>query len=117
VEESLVGSGALVSTLSCVSDPARKITQLDADVHEIYEMVGDIQQDVRALRGSVLRQGVRLDQIESDLQGVIDEVRGVSTDLRGMAGTQRDQDAKLDQILAALAGSTVGAPWPPGPDD
>jgi hypothetical protein len=66
----------------------RKVNQLDADVHAIYDMVDDVRKDVRTLRGSVLRQGVRLDQIEADLQGVADK--------------QAEHGRKLDEILAIL---------------
>lgn len=71
-----------------MAEVERRVSQLDADVHAIYSMVDDIQKDVRTLRGSVLRQGVRLDQIESDLQGVIE--------------LQRGHSRKLDEILALL---------------
>jgi uncharacterized protein YydD (DUF2326 family) len=66
----------------------RKVTQPDADVHAIYDMVDDVRKDVRTVRGSVLRQGVRLDQIEADLQEIADK--------------QGEHGRRLDEILAIL---------------
>ncbi len=63
----------------------RKVRQLDNDVASIYELLTDLDGNVKKVQAGQLRQGSRLDQIEDRLAVV---------------------DGKLDTIVAMLGGGT-----------
>ena len=88
----------------------RRVSQLDADVHEIYGLLRDLRDSARSTGADVMRQGGRLNQIESDLQGIAeaqtDHTRMLGDHTRMLAELGRRlaaQDQKLDRIIGLLA--------------
>jgi uncharacterized protein (UPF0335 family) len=64
----------------------RKVNQLDADVHEIYELLKGVGEDISGLRrssneqwGMLKRQSNRLDALEANVAQLTDDV----TELKG----------------------------------
>lgn len=83
-----------------MSDPQRKVNQLDADVHEIYGLLRGLDANVRDIGARVLRQEGRLNQIESDLQGLAEGQQVIRADVT-------DVKANVAEILALLRPPTA----------
>lgn len=78
-----------------MAETERKVTQLDADVHEIYKLLEKLDDNVRDVRARMMRQEGRLNQIESDLQGLM-QVQD------GHTATLAEHGTKLDRIIELL---------------
>lgn len=85
----------------------RKVSQLDADVAEIYKLLRSLDENVRDIGARVMRQQARLNQIESDLQGLA-EVQGAHTaTLASHTATLNGHTATLDSHTATLDSHTA----------
>lgn len=98
-------------------DTKRKVTQLDRDVHEIYNLVetivGSVQKldtNVYELRAMVRRQGNRVDNLEANVAQLAEDVTALRTDMAVVSSEVTGLDAKLDQVLALLAAPGQGSP-------
>jgi chromosome segregation ATPase len=89
-------------------DTERKVSQLDADVHEIYELLRGLRRDVDALRrssdeqwGMLKRQSNRLDALEASVAQLKDDVAGLKVDMVEVKGSL----AEILELLRPGSGS------------
>jgi len=85
-------------------DTERQVTQLEADVREIYHLVEKVDGSVTETRAMIRRQGNRLDALEANVAQLADDVTELKADVAGLKADVAELKGSVGEILELLRG-------------